>query len=109
MSTFGGYNNGVQACNNGVNNCGANNFGTGSGCQNFGQGSRSNRVSGGMWIVSPSAGNPCAPGVHGPCSYPCASGPVNVGPGAGGWNMSSASGCANNFNGQANAGCKPHC
>ncbi|GLT81537.1 hypothetical protein SLA2020_529190 [Shorea laevis] len=71
------------------------------------QGSGSNHVSGGMWTVS--AANPCPPGVHGPCAYPCASSPVNIGSGAGGCTMNSASGCANHCNGQANVGCKPPC
>ncbi|GKV31357.1 hypothetical protein SLEP1_g40053 [Rubroshorea leprosula] len=94
MSTFGGCNNGVQAWGNGVNNCGANNVGTGSGSQNYGQGSGSNHVSGGMWKVS-------NPGFAG-----C---PMNVGPGAGAWNMGSASGSVNQFNEQANlsSGYKP--
>ncbi|GKV31350.1 hypothetical protein SLEP1_g40046 [Rubroshorea leprosula] len=76
-------------------------IGTGSGSQNFGQDSGSNDVSGGMSTVSPRAANPCAPGVHYPCSYHYAGGPVNVGPGAGGRNMGSASGSCNTFNGQA--------
>ncbi|GLT81534.1 hypothetical protein SLA2020_529160 [Shorea laevis] len=94
MLTFGGCNNGVQAWGNGINNNETNNVGAGCRSQNFGQGSGSNHVSGGMWTVSPGFAspcaqgftNPCARGVAGPCAYPRGGAPMNVGPGAGGWN-----------------------
>ncbi|GLT81536.1 hypothetical protein SLA2020_529180 [Shorea laevis] len=107
MSIISGYNNGVQAWGNSVKNNRTNNVGTGSGSQTFGQGSGSNHISGGiLWTVSRRFASPCAQRFANPCAYPCGGAPLNVGPCAGGWNRGSASGSLNNFNGQANIGCK---
>ncbi|GKV31344.1 hypothetical protein SLEP1_g40040 [Rubroshorea leprosula] len=104
MSTSNGCSNGVQAWGNSVKNNRTNNVGTGSGSQTIGQGSGSNHVSGGiLWTVSPGFASPCAQGF----ANPCGGAPMNVGPCAGGWNGGSASGSLNNFNRQANIGCKP--
>ncbi|GKV44356.1 hypothetical protein SLEP1_g51550 [Rubroshorea leprosula] len=46
MPSFGGIGNSVQTSGNGINNDGANNFGTGSGSPNYVKGSGSNHVTG---------------------------------------------------------------